>query len=509
MYVDLELPPGVFRNGTMRQARGRYYDSNLVRWYEGALRPIGGWQTHSASLAGQGARAILAWVDNTPNRWAAIGTYDKLWVYSRAGVQYDITPAGLTTGRVDAETGGGYGTGTWGTGTFGTPRPDVSAIVDATVWTLDVFGQYLVGCNADDGHVYEWKLNTGTLAAALPSTVGTAPVANRAVMVTNEGFIFVLGAGGNQRLVQWPDQRTDGTWTPSATVQAGFYQLQTPGRLMCGKRVRGGSLLFTDTDVHLATYVGAPLVYGFEQVGAGCGIVSQQAAIIAGDGTAYWMGNDGFWSYNGTVTPLPSEVGDYVFGRLNPSQKSKIFAIHNPSFGEVEWWYPTETEIDSYVRYNYREGHWAIGSLTRTCGVEAGAAFQVPLMVDDTGQVWEHESGTANYSGATPYAETGPLEISAIGTLSASAFSPQAQGSQFMHILGMIPDAITLGDVSMTFYGRYYPGETDTAHGPYSATDPTDLRLSARQWRLRFNGNTPNDWRVGIPRLDIIPGEGR
>ena len=41
--VPLKIPAGIYRNGTEYQAMGRWYDSNLVRWFEGTLRPVGGW----------------------------------------------------------------------------------------------------------------------------------------------------------------------------------------------------------------------------------------------------------------------------------------------------------------------------------------------------------------------------------------------------------------------------------------------------------------------------------
>lgn len=43
-YLELELPPGLYRNGTEFQSRGRWYDGDLVRWYQGAMQPVGGWQ---------------------------------------------------------------------------------------------------------------------------------------------------------------------------------------------------------------------------------------------------------------------------------------------------------------------------------------------------------------------------------------------------------------------------------------------------------------------------------
>lgn len=42
-YISLRLPPGVFKNGTKYQSKGRWFNADLVRWYEGAMQPIGGW----------------------------------------------------------------------------------------------------------------------------------------------------------------------------------------------------------------------------------------------------------------------------------------------------------------------------------------------------------------------------------------------------------------------------------------------------------------------------------
>ena len=44
MLVELNLQPGVYRNGSVREARGRYYDANLIRWKNGKMKPVGGWE---------------------------------------------------------------------------------------------------------------------------------------------------------------------------------------------------------------------------------------------------------------------------------------------------------------------------------------------------------------------------------------------------------------------------------------------------------------------------------
>ena len=51
----------------------------------------------------------------------------------------------------------------------------------------------MLACNEDDGKIYEWQLGTGTPAAVLSN----APTSNLGCVVTEERFLFALGAGGN------------------------------------------------------------------------------------------------------------------------------------------------------------------------------------------------------------------------------------------------------------------------------------------------------------------------
>ncbi len=193
-YLPLEFPPGIYRNGTERQAKGRWYDGNQVRFYNGhALPRPSGAHRSTAAVTGKGRR-IIGWRDSTLTRWCAVGTESHLYALGDDGVLHDITPSPFTTGTVDAPVdGSGFATG------------------DVTMWSLDLFGQYLVGCTADDGNIYEWTLNTATPAAVV---TGSPPTA-RAIVMTDERFLFALGAAGVPRRVQWPDQASLTVWTPA------------------------------------------------------------------------------------------------------------------------------------------------------------------------------------------------------------------------------------------------------------------------------------------------------
>jgi len=346
----------------------------------------------------------------------------------------------------------------------------------------------LVACSSTDGKLYEWQLGfaTPTIAAA----IANAPTGNKAVMVTADRILFALGAGGNPRKVQWCDQENNTDWTPSTSNLAGDYELTTPGTLLAGKRVKGINLLFTDVDVHTAQYVGAPFVYGFEKAGSGCGLISAQS-VAAIDTAAIWMSKSGFWIYDGYAKPLPSDVGDYVFQNINYAQSSKIYAVHNSQFGEIWWYYPSaaSNENDSYVTFNYRENHWAIGTLARTAGSHAGV-YTNPLMVSVDGYVYEHEVGFA-YDGATIYAESGPVQI--------------GNGDNIMSVRQVVPDEQTLGEAVVSFATRFYPTGDESSYGPYSAANPTSVRFAGRQISMKVTGAVLADWRVGVMRLEAVP----
>jgi hypothetical protein len=495
MLVKLELPPGMLQTGTIYQCQGRWYNGNLIRWQmDGqvwAVQPVGGWVSRlSAALTGK-CRALWQWVDNDTVRWMALGTNSKLYVCTPSDqTAHDITPSGFTPGSADASAGGGYGSGDYGEGTYGTPRLDVASVQPASMWTLDNFGEIFVGCMAEDAKVYSWDPNSGT--STLAAQVSGSPT-GVAVVVTEERFLFVLGAGGDNRKVQWPDQETLTTWTPTSSNQAGDQTLTTPGRLMCGKRIRGGTLLWTDQDVHLATYIGQPFIYGFQRVGENCGIISRGAG-MAVDSRAYWMGANRFWMFDGVTRPMMCDVADGVFGDINTTQRSKVTAYHDPQFGEIRWLYPSgsSTECDRSVVYNYLGDFWFVDEeFSRTAAISRGI-FTNPVMVDSSGNVYDHETG-ASYGSLSVVARSGPYEL--------------GEGDRTLRARRLISDENTAGEWQVSFMVRDWPNDTETTFGPYTLDNPTSVRFAARQARIEIELATPSQTaRWGIPRVDLVEG---
>ena len=623
--VPFNIPPGVHRNGTQYQTKGRWYDANLVRWKDGRLKPIGGWTRATTSGLTGISRAMLAWRDNDGDKWLAIGTSSKLYIFtSLSGSAADITPSGFVPGNDTAEPGSGFGAGNFnGPEVFKTlTKTDISAtqstdkfttggsvdfteyfavgdeiqasgfsngannktysdshrvtavsateltlgtkngsaayggstlvdesagasitlsrarrfgnesvtttslVIEASNWVFDTFGQLLVALSTSDGKIYSWDPSVTDPTGTLSAVVSNAPTSNSAILVSKERHLFALGAGGDPRKVQWSDAESLTTWTPTATNQAGSFNLETQGEILNAKSVGSRIIVWTNTDVHAIDHVGVPFVYGRQKIGDACGAISNKAMAAVGD-TAYWMSKGGFFMYQGSVEPLPSSVSDYVFNDINHVQDSKIYASVNSSFFEITWWYSSgsATEIDRYVTYNYQEGWWSIGKLTRTAWQDAGV-YDDPIALADDNIIYSHEQAPSTSARTTAsiattvselsdvdrnlvsggettdiglcYAETGAMEI--------------GDGQNITNITQMITDQTSgTNGLRFKFKTRLNPNtaETESSALEVSSDGYTDCRVQGRQFVWRLESGWDQDWEVGTIRADITAGGAR
>lgn len=489
--IPLDIPAGFYRNGTDLEQAGRWRDGSLVRWRDNSLRPVGGWQERKTSFCTNVVRGMHTWEALNGTARLAAGSHSELVIMTGDGTLTDITPSDLATGREDAEIETGYGYGFYGRGYYGTPRQDLGNYSEATTWSLDNFGEDLIACHNDDGRILIWDTSATPSAA---SALSNAPTGNLGIAVTEERFIFALGASNNPRKIQWCDREASTTWVAAATNEAGDIELQTSGQIMQAVRTRGQMLIITDTDAHTARYLGPPYVYGFERVGTACGAVSRKSAVDTDVG-AFWMGQRSFFRFDGnSVQEINCDVHDYVFGDMNTSQQSKIWGFANGQYGEIWWFYcsSSSNEVDRYVAFDYKENHWLIGNLSRTSGVQRGV-FKYPFLAGHNADtdIYEHEVGL-NVDSASVFAETGPISIGA--------------GDQIAKVTKLVPDEKTQGDVNVSFKTRFYPNASETTHGPFTPANPTSVRFSGRQIRMKVEGAKLADWRVGNMRIDTVAG---
>lgn len=429
-------------------------------------------------------------------------------------VQYEIT-----AGRDRALSGYGWGTGTWNSGqTWDSPNTSDSVTIALRSWALDNWGEDVLALDVDGG-LFLWDTSGGiSTASNTAAAVSNAPTKSKFMIVSNPdrhvicmGTETTIGTASTHdpMFIRWSTQDNETEWTPSATNSAGSQRIVGGSEIVTAVRTRGQILILTDTAAHGMSFIGAPFVFGFQQLGSNCGAISPHAMIDVG-GVAYWMSSDAFFVFDGTVRKLPCSVEDFVFDNIDTTQYEQVWTGSNSAYGEIWWFYCSKAsnQIDKYVIYNYQEGLWYTGSLDRSTWIDSGT-YPLPYATKYDGSanttLFIHESGkNDDGSTMTSFIESGDFDIS--------------DGEDIMFINKIIPDfKDQVGNVNISLKSRYFPTETQTTKGPFfynTSNTKINTRTRGRQIAVRLESNGYNnvtndaideDWRLGTIRYEVQP----
>ena len=416
------------------------------------------------------------------------------------------------------------------------------------LWSLSNFGDVLVATIAN-GKTFTWDSSIAARLSTRASTTTSGfqttnnPTATRTTLISpttrhliHFGTETTIGTPSTQdnMFVRFSEDENINAYTPEATNTAGTQRLQDGTKIMGALVAKENILVWTDNALYTMKFVGAPFTFGFEQVGTNCGLIGKNAAIEI-DGVAYWMGNNGFFSFDGTVNTLPCSVEDYVYDDVDTTKGQQVNAGINNLFTEVIWWYPTAgSEFNNrYVVFNYGEtgqntpmGNWYTGTNTnsiRTTWIDSlvyprpyATAFNssntgtFPVISGETGLgqsvLFEHESGTDQVN---PDGSVTAL-TSFIQSFSFSLQKDQAE--VFLALRRFLPNfKVLTGNNQITLSIKDFPSQDDieTALSPFIITSSTlkvDTRARGRYANIKIeNTGVGESWRFGTFQVDIQP----
>ena len=389
------------------------------------------------------------------------------------------------------------------------------------LWSSDNFGQNFI-INPRDAGIYYWANSggLGTRAVILSSLAGASDVPGvaRQIIVSDlDRKVIAFGCSDiitgvqDRLLIRWSDTENPADWTPTETNSAGGIRIPTGSEFISAVETKQEILVWSDDSVHSLRYVGPPFEYSIVRIGM-TSLVAPNAVVSAND-IVFWMGQNGFFQWDGRLFGLPCSVKDFVFNDINLNQAEKITAGSNMSYNEVWWFYPTadSSENNRYVLYNYNEKVWSVGTIVRTAWIDRGIE-DFPRAASVDGYVYFHEIGqddgsTNPYSPIEAYVESAPVEI--------------GEGEQFGFAWRMIPDLTFRNSsaanptVNFILEAQDYTGQdftqaqnnntTRTATFPVEQfTNQTYFRLRGRMMSLRVESDGVGvAWRLGVPRVDI------
>lgn len=402
--------------------------------------------------------------------------------------EYQINPG------PDSTVGGtGWGAGRWGEGTWGTER-EGSISIEFRYWSLQAYGHELLA-NPSRDSLFLWEQATDERA----ELVTNAPSSVRAMFVTSERFIFLLGTL-TPMTVQWPDQDDPTDYVPSSSNTANIRRLQDGSKLMNGVTLTDGvSLIWSDTATYLFQYTGGDLIYDSRLAGEACGLISPQG-FAKSSGVAYWMSPQGFHMYAGGVQIIPNSehVRAWMIADMDPNQVAKTWAMYDQKNHQVRWGYCSKgaDEPDRYVDVSLHDFSWTVGTLDRTTGTVFRPSDGSSLMVDHDGYIHSHDEGH-------------DADGEAMNAWIKYSLFALSEGDQLVDIMELIPDfERQTGPVDFEIYTRDRPKSRENFDEQTITIEEDDilgeLRISGRHFGMIVRSNVRGgDFRQGIHRLGI------
>ena len=411
-------------------------------------------------------------------------------------------------------------------------------VIDPGLWSIDNFGDNVISL-IHNGQVFEWNSNAANAVATRATIISGAPTASRDMLVSTPdrhlvffGTETTIGDQSTQdeMFIRFSDQENINVYEPTAVNTAGTQRLADGSRIIGAVRGRDATYIWTDTSLFTMRFVGAPFTFAFAQVGTNCGLIGMNAALEV-DGAAYWMSENGFFKYSGNLETMVCLVEDYVYDDINTTASQLINVGLNNLFGEINWFYPTQSSevVNRSVTYNYMESSaqrpiWTTGSLARTTWVDS-SVFGLPHATSFNASGTSYDV-VGNTEGATTYYqhETGTDQVksSATTTIASNIQSGDydidqrrgldGDGEFLMKIRRFIPDFLAqTGNTQITLNLRDYPNNSQASSplGPFtisSTTTKIDTRARARSVALKVaNTGSSQSWKLGGFRLDIQP----
>ena len=423
--------------------------------------------------------------------------------------------------------------------------------IDPGLWVLDNYGTKLIAL-IYNGKCFEWNAAAVNATSIRATVLPNAPTASRHVLVsTPDRHLVFFGTEStvgdpttqDDMFIRFSSQesidQTD-SYTVRAENTAGTQRLADGSRIVGAIKGRDAIYVWTDTALFLMQFVGQPFTFSFQQVGTNCGLFGKNACREV-DGAAYWMSENGFFTYDGQLRTMPCLVEDYVYDDINSTPRDLINSGLNNLFGEISWFYCSNGSdaVNRMVTYNYLDSTperpiWTTGTLARAAWQDS-AVFERPHATFYDPNSNASYDVVGNTDGCTIYysQETGTDQVNAggavtavIGTITSGDFditqrrsstgqvvgTPdlRGDGEYIMRISRFIPDFITqTGDTKVTFTTRAYPNSTPATKEFTINSSKTfqSTRIRARSVALKISNTAVNqDWKLGTFRLDIAPG---
>lgn len=238
-------------------------------------------------------------------------------------------------------------------------------------WRFTVYGDRVIATNGSDA-IQSYVMGTSTIFADL----GGSPPTGRYV-ATAKNFVFIANTADGVDYIQWCAQGDPTDWPTPGTADA-ISKLSDRRQLAGnGGWIRGLTTGLFGADIAVlqeqqlvrGTFIGGDQIWQFDVVEGARGI-RMAGSLVQYGGIAYYLGEEGFYSYNGmAASPIGrGKVDNFILNdatyALAEAYKFRTSSIADPDRKAILWAYPTVNsgagESDAVIAYSWESGEWSL-----------------------------------------------------------------------------------------------------------------------------------------------------
>lgn len=230
-------------------------------------------------------------------------------------------------------------------------------------WSFAVYGNRVIATNLAD-NPQSYVMGTSALFSNL-----TTLFKARYVGIVREFAVFAYTIDATNGTltngVRWSAINDPTDYVASVSTQSDSQQVYGEGELGEITGFVGGErgTVFFEGGVFLMTYVGAPVIFSFDQIVFGTGCVAPGSIANYGE-KIFYLGPDGFYMLNGAqVTPIGNnKVDKWFYSDFDQSNSHLANAVIDPINTLYILAYPgsgNNGQCNRLIMYNWARGKWA------------------------------------------------------------------------------------------------------------------------------------------------------
>lgn len=338
-----------------------------------------------------------------------------------------------------------------------------------------------------NGQVFYGRVNDTTPLQVLmkDGVGGTQPLECSGSIIA---YPPVLVALDNDGVIKFSEANNPFLWQHTA----GTDNLQPVGNTKCiaGLSYQGFLIMWTLNELFRLTYVPEDLtpptpraaLFEFSTIMSGITILSPNS-IVSYQNLIFWVGIGQFYIFNGSVQRLENNMNsDYFFDTINKAYKGTVWAIANPQFDEVIFFFPGlgQSEPTRSVSYGVGKQKWWNNDWERSSGIVL-STYEYPLMASSTletslnvyGQpiqtypLWQHEKAIDKVVDGIRYPIYSFIQYPYIDLFTKS---PGPETNRLMITQRIELDFIVRGILSLSVLNFNYPQSDPDVFGPVTFT---------------------------------------